>query len=307
MSPSTRHVSTEANTLPHAGGRGPPDATIRGVGSPVHYFLLAGPKESTSDVTSAQRARLVLALGVLNLVLASFALAVGIVGPRQPDQGVAGVDRSSPPSSSAPSPEATQSSPVAIVPSTPGPSIESGSPVPTSTPSVEPSAIASPIVEPSPSEVVVAVVPTPTPTTSGAGGSGNGPSSQPATIPGPPVNPILIAAPLTPRPTPTPARATPPPTPRPTPQATSAPTAKPVTKPVRARPPCPGSVDGAPGHNKTNQADRPCKSHGHHAKGSTGGKAKGGFVIVLPQVAGTLLGIGRRPGLRPLRRRLPAR
>jgi hypothetical protein len=52
---------------------------------------------------------------------------------------------------------------------------------------------------------------------------------------------------------------------------------------------------------------RPCKSHGHHAKGSTGGKAKGGFVIVLPQVAGTLLGIGRRRALRPLRRRHPAR
>ena len=262
-------------------------------------------------MTSAQRARLVLALGVLNLVLASFALAVGIVGPRQPDQGVAGVDRSSPPSSSAPSPGATQSSPVAIVPSTPSPSVESGSPLPASTSTVEPSAIASPSVEPSPSVVVVAVVPTPTPTTSGAGGSGNGPSSQPATTPGPPANPTPAAATPTPRPTPpptpTPARATPPPTPRPTPQATPAPTARPVTKPVRARPPCPGAVDGAPGHNKTGQADRPCKSHRHHAKGSTGGKAKGGFVIVLPQVAGTLLGVGRRRALRPLRRRLTAR
>jgi hypothetical protein len=258
-------------------------------------------------VTSAQRARLVLALGVLNLVLASFALAVGIVGPRQPDQGVAGVDRSSPPSSFAPSAEATQSSPVAIGPSTPGSSVVSGSPGPASTPSVEPSAIASPSVEPSPSEVVVAVVPTPTPTSSGAGGSGNGPSSQPATSPPPPANPTPTAAQPTPRPTPTPARATPPPTPRPTPQATPAPTAKPVTKPVRALPPCPGSVDGPPGHNKTDQAVRPCKSHGHHARGSTGGKAKGGFVIVLPQVAGTLLGIGRRRARRPLRRRLPAR
>jgi hypothetical protein len=268
-------------------------------------------------VTSAQRARLVLALGVLNLVLATFALAVGIVGPRQPDQGVAGVDRSPPPSSAAPSPEATQSSPVAIVP-TPGSSVESGSPVPGSTPSAVASPIGSPSLEPSPSAVVVAVVPTPTPTTPGAGGSGNGPSSQPPTTPAPPANPTPTAAQPTPtaappaqrptpRPTPTPARATPPPTPRPTPQATAAPTPVPVTKPVRALPPCPGSVAGPPGHNKTVQPTRPCKSHGHHAKGATGGKAKGGFVIVLPQVAGTLLGIGRRRARRPLRRRLPAR
>ena len=99
-----RPVSAEAtrSTIPVC--RGPPGATIRRVGSPERSFPLAGPKESTSVVTSAQRARLVLSLGVLNIVLASFALAVGIIGPRVPDRGVAGLDRSPVLSSSAPTP-----------------------------------------------------------------------------------------------------------------------------------------------------------------------------------------------------------
>ena len=66
-------------------------------------------------MTSAQRARLVLALGVLNLVLASFALAVGVIGPRPPDQGVAVLDQS-PPSSSAPTPGETQTGTASIEP-----------------------------------------------------------------------------------------------------------------------------------------------------------------------------------------------
>jgi hypothetical protein len=41
------------------------------------------------DVTSAQRVRLVVALGILNLILASFAFAVGIGAPRQPEGQIA--------------------------------------------------------------------------------------------------------------------------------------------------------------------------------------------------------------------------
>ncbi|HTG42112.1 MAG TPA: hypothetical protein VK697_10930, partial [Methylomirabilota bacterium] len=94
-------------------------------------------------MTSAQRARLVLSLGVLNLVLASFALAVGIVGPRQPDQGIAGIDRSSPPSSSASAPASTEPGAGSIEPSSTPPSGVSGSPLSSPVPSVEPSLVAS--------------------------------------------------------------------------------------------------------------------------------------------------------------------
>jgi hypothetical protein len=81
-----------------------------------------------------------------------------------------------------------------------------------------------------------------------------------------------------------------------------------VKKP-HARPPCPGTVAGAPGKAKTDQADRPCKGHPKKHNGSNGGSAKGGFVLVfmLPPLAGAALRIGRRRVLRPLRRRLRAR
>jgi hypothetical protein len=85
------------------------------------------------------------------------------------------------------------------------------------------------------------------------------------------------------------------------------PATKPVTTPEPAQPPdqppCPGSVDGPPGHTKSAQPDRPCKGDGNEGKGKKDGNAKGGFVLVLPPLAGTFLRIRGHRALRPLRRR----
>ena len=66
---------------------------IPSVPSAVPAGTPSGPvgRSLDRDVTSAQRARLVVALGVLNLVLASLAFAVGIGAPAYPT-------RASPPS-----------------------------------------------------------------------------------------------------------------------------------------------------------------------------------------------------------------
>ena len=58
-------------------------------------------------MTTAQRARLVVALGVLNLVLATFALAVGIGAPSEPSGEVAAA-------TSAPSPPSATATPLVI-------------------------------------------------------------------------------------------------------------------------------------------------------------------------------------------------
>jgi hypothetical protein len=246
-------------------------------------------------VTSAQRARLVLALGVLNLVLASFALAVGITGSRPTDLGVAGVDRTPSPASPTSSPVTTTPgesvSPSATSePTSPGSSAVPGSqePPPSPEPSSQPSA------SPAPSEIVVAVVPTPTPVAIPTATPGGGITSPPTLRP--------TTAPSTPRPTAVPAA--PKPTPRPTPKPTPAPTPKPNVKP-HSRPPCPATVNGPPGHNRTGSGDRPCKG-GHHGNGGKN-KATGGFVLILPPLAGSLVGIGRRRAIAPLRRHLRTR
>src|SRR5690242_19068788 len=111
---------------------------------------MAGRKERTRDVTSVQRARLVVALGVLNLVLATFALAVGFGAPRTAPGEVAVISPTPvvtvPPSTtpSGPTPTETTTSP----PGSPG--------IPTTTPapSVQPSASVNPSVTPLPSGVV---------------------------------------------------------------------------------------------------------------------------------------------------------
>ena len=242
-------------------------------------------------MTSAQRARLVLALGVLNLVLASFALAVGITGSRPTDLGVAGVDRSPTMSSPTASPAVTPGEHVSpSAPTSPGSSTVPGSQAPGS--SIEPSGEPSPSPSPAPSAIIVAIVPTPTPVATPAGGTINPPTLRPTT------------APATPRPTAVPA--TPKPTARPTPKPTPAPTAKPNVKPTHNRPPCPGAGTGPPGHNKAGSGDRPCKGS-HHGKGGKNDKATGGFVLVVPPLAGTLIGIGRRRAIAPLRRHLRPR
>ncbi|HYX10543.1 MAG TPA: hypothetical protein VE817_01090 [Candidatus Acidoferrum sp.] len=223
-------------------------------------------------MTAAQRARLVVALGLLNLILATVALTAGFVAPARPDHDIA-VTGATP----APSPSlAIEGSPGANP--TPAESAGSGSePPPASVgPSIEPSIAPSPASsgEPPASTAptegpIVAVAPTPTPGTTN-------PSPSPAvSTPRPTHQP-------TPQPT---AHPTPRPTAKPTPRPTARPTAtpEPVTGKVsKPRPPCPGDGSGPPGHNKVEPPPgRPCSAKG---KGSGGT----GMVVVLPLALGGL-------------------
>jgi hypothetical protein len=234
-------------------------------------------------VTSAQRARLVVAMGLLNLILATVALTAGVVAPTQPDRGIAG-GPSPIPSVVAPS---GSSEPSSSSPSTFGPGGSPTTPSASESPSVSPSA--STPVEPSggapgptPSGPLVAQGPTPTPPiatappgTGNGGGGGNTP--PPTATPPPNRTPSPTATPLaTPRPT---TRPTPAPTVRPTPQPTARPTPAPtavVAKVKKPRPPCPSVDTLPPGHNKIDGATRPCGGKGDHGNGGSG------VVIVLP-------------------------
>ena len=122
-------------------------------------------------MTAAQRLRLVLALGAINLVLASVAFAVGIVGVQSPPTtaggptpGIAFVS---------PAPTATTTAPEPTPASSPEPGTSTpGTPVPTTTPVAEPTPTApaaSPSVEPSPT-----VEPTP--------GAGPHAAARPASV-----------------------------------------------------------------------------------------------------------------------------
>lgn len=168
-------------------------------------------EEPGFDVTAAQRLRLVLALGVINLVLASVALGVGIAGAPFATPGIAVVEPTpAAPNGSTPGgPPGTSNpgSPRSPQPSSrpggtgPEPSTEPGSqPTPTPTP---PEASPSPSIEPAASPVP-SEPPAPTPTTprqvlavkpgtspASSSGGGGGPQSTPR----PPANP-------TPAPTP---------------------------------------------------------------------------------------------------------
>lgn len=249
-------------------------------------------------VTAAQRARLVVALGIVNLVLAGVALGIGTLGeppsiPSSEPGPVAGI----------PSPEPSQmasATPTATAPGAP--------PEPTATPVPTESAT------PQPSNPVTAVVPTPTPpaaVTPAAPGSGPGastpaPSARPAATPAPTAAPTSASPdsparpPATPAPTPaaTPA-STPAATPAPTPAATPAPTpvASPSSSPTPAptpnpepspaaaddkgHPPCPSAGAPPPGHNKgAEPQDRPCTG----GKSDHDGDASGGLVL-LPLVS----------------------
>ena len=214
-------------------------------------------------MTTAQRARLVVAMGLLNLILATVALTAGFVGPSRPLSDVAAVPGTARPSPSAvgPSPVASPAPTVTPVPTSPvGPSVEP-SVEPSAQPPVEPSVQPSiaPSVAPSTSPVasegpIVAVVPTPTPPSRGT------------------PSPTAIAT----------ARPTVRPTVRPTPRPTPAPTA--VGRVARPRPPCPGQADGPPGHNKVaSPGARPC-THGTKGHGS----GSNGMVVVLPLALGGL-------------------
>ena len=152
-------------------------------------------------MTAAQRLRLVLTLGVINLVLASVALTFGIVGIQStpetaggPTPGIAFVS---------PAPTATTTVPEPTPASSPEPGTSTpGTPVPTTTPAAEPTPTESPAVAPSPS-----VEPTPgLALTPPAGGPsvvvfGHPPVTEPAATPTP-----VAVAPETPPPSKHPAK-----------------------------------------------------------------------------------------------------
>lgn len=268
--------------------------------------------EMCTDVTTAQRARLVVALGALNLVLATFALAVGLNAPRVPD----GVAIASPgPVGTPPVVQPSGSTPT--VGPTPAPS-QQGSPGP----SPAPSPIATPSAVPSPSPGGVAVVdrPTPIPPQALPTAAPTGPAATPnATPTGPASSPTPPSPTATPAATPNstpaatappnpPPTATPPPTPKPPPPtARPTPPPTPTPKPAKedkAMPPCPGAVDGPPGQNKgAAPGDRPCgKGPGEHGNSGT----KGGVILVLPIAFSALAARLTAPKRRSLRRRRAA-
>lgn len=217
-------------------------------------------------MTSTQRARLVVALGVLNLVLATFALAVGFGSPRQPNGGIIAAISPTPivvPGSVAPG----------ATPGGGGP----GSPEPSEGPSASSSPV-SPSSEPGPSATPTGVVVAERPSNPPA-------SERPVAIP--------TTAPTQP---PTAPKPTPVPTPRATPRPTPAPTPAPAK--TRSRPPCPSAVDGPPGHHKDISGSRPCGK----GSGPKGGFVIV-FPLALTAVAGSLR---RRSGVRSLRRDRPS-
>jgi hypothetical protein len=229
--------------------------------------------EGLNRVTTAQRARLVVAMGVLNLVIGSMAIALALGMPRQPR-----VAEQSPPPA-----------PVAVVPSrtpaapTPGPT--AGSPEPSSTAPAEPSPPppGPPSTVPSSNPGTIALGPVsvtrPTPQTQ--------PTSPPPT--GPPSNPPTTqptAPPPTAQPTVQPPKPTPP-VPKPTPSP------KPVAH-KNMRPPCPGTVDVPPGKGKVAQADRPCKPSSPPGQDHKSGVIIGFAVLPLWSVAAAVLAGTRR-------------
>ncbi len=164
-------------------------------------------------MTSAQRLRLVLALGVINLVLASVALGIGITGAPGPSIAIVQPTATAPNATGVPgNPTAPTPTPPESNPSSrPGGPAQSEEPGQVPTPSGEPAPSQSPEPSPLPSASpvsstapVVTVVQTPAPTADGAnGGNAGGPKSSPT--------------PPTPKPTPQAPKPTPRPTPRPTP------------------------------------------------------------------------------------------
>ena len=228
-------------------------------------------------MTSAQRARLVVALGVLNLVLATLAFAVGITVPELPPDGVAVI-----PSPTAPAPVSLP--PVEPPPSpqqTPEPTTPQQTPEPTPTQTATSTALAEPSAIPVPTGVVIVAARPPGP-------------SQAAEPTAPPANPD---------PTTRPGPTNPPPKPTPTAKPPPRPTPAPAAKP-QAHPPCPGTVDGPPGHHKGEPWAKPC---GNGGGGDKGKDAKGGLVIVLPLALSMALAGSRRRVAESLRWRASAR
>jgi hypothetical protein len=209
-------------------------------------------------VTGPQRSRLVLALGALNIILATVAL--GLAGSLSPSDESARASSSpsiSPPpiagGSAAPSHGPTTSqAPVAEPTTGPGetpgasePAGPSEGPGPSASPG--PIAVAS---GPPATDRPAGGQPTPAPSTAAPPTSGPPASVPPAT--GPPAPPTAV--------------------PTSGPPATAPPTAAPSPAPddegpsaTRVQPPCPGTVEGAPGLSKgSGDATRPCRGGEHN-------------------------------------------
>ena len=213
-------------------------------------------------MTASQRFRLAIALGTLNLVLAG--VAIGLFAVNRPTQEVAGLTAN--PTATVPDVARSSEKP----PGSPGPGLPPEStPESTPTPSTEPSS------EPATG--------TPGgPTGLPPSGPQTGPVGHPTDTPG--ALPSAPAAALTQEPTAAPASeptvAPTAPTVAPTAMPTVAPTKPPVGRPSPgpitrpAHPPCPGTVDGAPGLNKGSGDDsgRPCRGgEGQDHKGGQTG------------------------------------
>jgi hypothetical protein len=241
------------------------------------------------DVTTAQRARLILSLGVLNLVLATIALGVGGVGLQQRSEGPA-------------------RPPVAVV-TNPTPTTPGVAPGRSSAPSP---GTAGPTAAPSPGTLSPAPTTSPVPTI--ATGSAS-PGTVPAATGGPSVTGAPAATPTaapsaTPRPTAArTAQPTAQPTAAPTARATAKPTPKPtavVAKPgngtkAKAHPPCPSKYGPPPGHAKTQDPHKPCGNGGGKG-GNDKDTAQGGIVLILPLMASATAWAVRPRRLRPRRR-----
>lgn len=148
-------------------------------------------------MTAAQRLRLVLALGVVNLVLATVALAVGMSGmstaPATAGGSTPGTAVASPlPKEPSKGPTDARAAPSIGQPSqtvSPGSSAE-----PTIAPSASPTILPTPSVAPTP---VASVEPTLTPTTTGPTTAAVAPVRRPV---------VVIVVPAKPMPTPTPTK-----------------------------------------------------------------------------------------------------
>ena len=188
-------------------------------------------------MTGPQRTRLVLALGALNIVLATFAF--GLAGSLDTEDQVA---------------RAT------ATPSLSAPPIAGGSPAPSTGPGATQPPVTTPTEAPGESPEASA------PPASATPGSGTtGPVAVAAT-PAPVANAVASAAPPAAPPVATPAA--PPPTAAP---PTAAPVVVPSPPPSKATPPCPGTVTGAPGLSKgSGDPTRPCKGGDGDDKGGSG-------------------------------------
>jgi hypothetical protein len=230
-------------------------------------------------VTTAQRARLVVALGILNLVLATLALGVGTFGvpsvPPRPDTAANSPSPSAPTGTTEPQP-------------TPGSTDEPGAtnqPGPTGQPGSTDEPTGSPGTEPPSSEPPASQLPSVAPSV---------PTQAPTLVPGPAVSEPPAVVPASNPPLARPPTATP--TPRPNPTPPPAATPEPVSD-QKPRPPCPQNVSEPPGQVKVDTRQQPCgKGKAAKIAGKSGKPIEGGFIIIIP-IAGAaawLAGAGRR-------------